>query len=76
MNDGIMYVWQVMRNEPYERLEYAVHTCARKSTAEYLRDWCEAIEYDRVLNSANRHGWNPLMMNRDVFSIEESEVVL
>lgn len=48
MNDGIMYVWNVVPDLIGAIPEF---TCARKETAEYLCDWCNAVSE----NMARKH---------------------
>ncbi len=73
MNDGIMCVWQVVGD--YN--EYVHFTCARQETAEYLRDWLQAIEEDcwRHAAKACNMAYAP-RGGEQVFSIQESEVIL
>lgn len=80
MNDGVMNTWDVVNNNDHG---YVLFRCARQETAEYLRDWCEAEEYNRYLNAC-------LVLNKlveqsmvkrmaqflDTFSVTESEVIL
>jgi len=79
MNDGIMNTWDVVNNHGHG---HVVYRCAKQSTAEYLRDWCEAEEWDRFLNTSKRlYGVYPhvipFMEKRiDTFSVAESEVIL
>jgi hypothetical protein len=47
MDDKVMYAWQVVGYN-----EYVHFTCARKETAEYLRDWLQAIEENNWRDSA------------------------
>lgn len=77
MYDKLMYVWQVTDQSGI------VHfTCARQETAEYLRSWCEADEYNNFLDSSSflRGVYPhviPMMANRlDKFYVSESEVIL
>ena len=77
MNDGIMYVWNV-RSKQGDHL----FTCAKQSTAEYLRDWCEADEVNRFIEVKERlRGVYPhvlpMMESRiDKFYVSEGEVIL
>lgn len=77
MDDSIMYVWTVFSTDTHgdQSTEFV---CARKRVAEYLRDWFEAIEDDRVRSIAmicNRGV--PFSHGRRVsYEIEESEVIL
>lgn len=41
MTDGIMYTWNVVVGGSHGY--GVVHSCAKLETAEYLKDWCEAI---------------------------------
>lgn len=78
MFDNIMCIWQVMCYEPYDG-GHSTFNCAKKETADYLRDWCEAIEHDRILNVAKKHGWSDRWVqsvNRNEYTTEESEVIL
>ena len=79
MNDNIMYTWSVVSSD----VGTVMFQCAKKETAEYLRDWCEAEEYNRFVNA--RKTLNTLIGNRDFermssyldkYSICESEVIL
>lgn len=73
MNDGIMYVWNVIGD--YH--DYAFHSCARKETAEYLRDWCEAVEEDDWRYATKKAGVKyDSHPKHQEFSIEEGEVIL
>lgn len=45
MNDGIMYTHEVVRYDSH--CNTVVHVCAKLETAEYLKDWCDAIDEDR-----------------------------
>lgn len=86
MNDGIMYTYDVINS--YEGHEEVLFRCARKSKAEYLRDWCEAIEYERVrkcIDNLSVIGHGKLDIERissnmirfqDKFTVTESEVIL
>lgn len=75
MNDGIMYVWNVIGD--YSGV--TLHSCVKKETAEYLRDWCDAISEQN-----NRQLFSNLGRSYDLsdlvsvpsFSIEEGEVIL
>lgn len=74
MKDGIMYTWEVSGD--YDgRAEFI---CARKETAEYLRDWCQAIGYDYWIGIARRDGLpdHTYMGHCVHYSIEEGEVIL
>lgn len=86
MNDGIMYVWNVMEHEPYQG-GVVIFTCARQETAEYLRDWCEAEECNRLkktidflstrMSSSELRGTSMSMQRGlDTYSVTESEVIL
>lgn len=75
MNDGIMNTWNVMLHEPYEG-GVLLFSCAKQSTAEYLRDWCEAEEEERQRTIMIQKGWHRFMFNSICYSIEESEVIL
>lgn len=77
MNDGIMYVWNVTSNQGDH-----LFSCAKKETAEYLRDWCEAEERNRFLEVKEKllgvypHVF-PMMESRiDKFYVSEGEVIL
>lgn len=74
MNDGIMYVWNVIGD--YH--DYAFHSCARKETAEYLRDWCEAYEENgwRDISKSSGAKYDRYHPKHQEFSIEEGEVIL
>lgn len=47
MNDNELIAWNVCRNGE------VMHTCLKQSTAEYLRDWCDAI----IRNEQMKNGW-------------------
>lgn len=75
MNDGIMYVWNVIGD--YSGV--TLHSCVKKETAEYLRDWCDAISEDNYRQMLSRIGkeYKPeTKSNIFMFSIEEGEVIL
>lgn len=85
MNDSIMYTWdvKVAGSHGYGTL----FTCARKETAEYLRDWCEAEheEYQRnsfpiMQNLMDEKDFAMIIRNQkngiSIFSVCESEVIL
>jgi hypothetical protein len=78
MNDGIMNTWDVVSSDHGA----VMFRCAKHSTAEYLRDWCEAEEWNLFLNTSKRlYGVYPhvipLMEKRiDTYSVTESEVIL
>lgn len=82
MNDDIFYTFDVVINGSHGNT--VIHSCARKSTAEYLRDWCEAIEENRYLDSRyylSSIGWDVDMIDRlrsglSKYSVAESEVIL
>lgn len=73
MNDGTIYVWNVIGD--YSGV--TLHSCVSKDTAEYLRDWCEAIVEDiwrsAAKKSGNKYEHHPAHKE---FSIEEGEVIL
>lgn len=82
MNDSILYTWdvKVAGSHGYGIL----FRCARKETAEYLRDWCEAEEYNCYVDSAaelKARGVRDYFIDRlagkvDCYLIDESEVIL
>ena len=74
MNDGIMYVWQVVGD--YDNT--VLFTCARMETAKYLRDWCQAVEMDNWRDSAIKCNipYKPMSGHEQLFEIQESEVIL
>lgn len=75
MNYGTMYVWNVMEHEPYEG-GVCIFSCAKQETANYLRDWCEAIEENRCRKIMKEKGWNVFRFNQVIYDIEEGEVIL
>lgn len=77
MNDNTMYVWNVMMHEAYEGA-VCIFSCAKQETANYLRDWCEAIEENRCFNlSVKLYGLPNRHVGKKVrYEIEESEVIL
>lgn len=75
MDDNVMYVWTVFGYEPYEWPE-TKFVCARKEVAEYLRDWLEAIEENRCFDLAIKYNVRVWTGNREIFEVEESEVIL
>jgi hypothetical protein len=82
MNDGIMYTWNVVINGSHGN--GVMHSCARLETAEYLRDWCQAIEHDHYRNASvklHEMGLEGSLIERmqnglDKYSVVESEVIL
>lgn len=73
MDDNVMYAWQVVGD-----YNDCVHfTCARKETAEYLRDWLQAEEIDNWRSSAKACNvqYQP-SGHEQHFSIQECEVIL
>lgn len=80
MNDGIMYTFDVVSSE----VGTVMFRCARKETAEYLRDWCEAEEYNRFTRTEsflNERGVGKYVIDKmrdglDKFTVMESEVIL
>lgn len=78
MNDDTMYLWAVA--DQAGRLH---HICKKESTAEYLRDWCQAARVDEwmefIKGYALPQGYN--LMEKafelcDKFSVVEEEVIL
>lgn len=82
MKDNIMYTFDVILNSAHGIS--VIHRCARKETAEYLRDWCNAIEFNRYVKSREvllaagiRNQLVERMQNGlDKYSVCESEVIL
>lgn len=73
MNDGIMYVWQVVGDWS----DHIHFTCLRKETAEYLRDWLQAEEVENWRNSAKAcNVVYAFSGHHQLFSIQEGEVIL
>lgn len=52
--------------------------CASKDTAEYLRDWLEAIEENRHFDLELKYSkpGRPWVGNKEFYVIEEHEVIL
>lgn len=82
MNDGIMYTHDVVLNCSHGNS--VIHSCARLETAQYLRDWCEAEEEDRYMDSREYFkelGWDTNLIERlrnglSKYSVSEGEVIL
>lgn len=82
MNDGIMYTFDVIAHHSHGIA--VLFRCARKETAEYLRDWCEAQElncYHDARDELLSKGVKVAMVDRmknglDKYSVAESEVIL
>ena len=81
MQDGILYTWDVVAYFSHG-LSIAFR-CARKETAEYLRDWCEAEDENNYRNYAsycesNGFRVKPSMTSChvDKYFVAESEVIL
>jgi hypothetical protein len=85
MNDGVMNTWSVVESNADS--SDTVHICARQETAEYLRDWCEAIEYNSMINTVatlglttnshlNRNYRQTFIDRLAHYHVEESEVIL
>jgi hypothetical protein len=76
MNDNELIAWQVLVNAPTEVL----YTCLRQETAEYLRDWCEAENLDRMYDAIKRHPAVAKSLERSFgctkFTIMECEVLV
>ena len=75
MNDGIMYIWNVIGDYS----DCVFHSCAKRETAEYLRDWCSAIaedDYREMLYLIGKEYQPEYKSNIFMFSIEEGEVIL
>lgn len=80
MNDGIMYTFDVVSSD----VGTVMFRCARQETAEYLRDWCEAVEYNKFLDACvvlKNRGISNTIVDRlvtglDKYTVEESEVIL
>ncbi|MNB99684.1 hypothetical protein D3C81_1639520 [compost metagenome] len=79
MNDRIMNTWDVVNSD----LGGVMFRCARKETAEYLRDWCEAEEYNRYLNACltlnslvDQSMVKRMASYLDVYHVVEGEVIL
>jgi hypothetical protein len=79
MNDGIMYTWDVVSSD----VGTIVFRCAKQETANYLRQWCEAEEYNRFLNSRSKLSellsdldFDRMSLYLDKFFVVESEVIL
>lgn len=77
MDDNVMYAWQVSDGSGVVNF-----ICARKEVADYLRDWCEADEYNRFVNTSQSligvyPHVIPMMASRlDKFYVSETEVIL
>lgn len=78
MNDGIMNTWEVVVNNFWENHVMPIHVCAKLETAEYLRDWCEAID-EGIVRSISKDesdfsirwaSWS------NKYEIQEGEVIL
>ena len=74
MEDGVMYAWQVVG----DCSDYAHFICARKETAEHLRDMMEAREENMWRDTAMKCdvSYDRLKGGHQEFSIVECEVIL
>lgn len=74
MEDGVMYAWQVVGDWN----EYVHFTCARRETAEYLRDLLQAHEENswRDTSKSCSMEYEPNSGREQEFSIQECEVIL
>lgn len=78
MNDDTIYVWAV--KDEMDRLH---HICTKRSTADYLRDWCEAKLIDEWMQTFKKFNCPPqldiyeesvkIVVNK--FTVIEEEVV-
>jgi hypothetical protein len=75
MNDNELIAWQVV--DVYGDVQY---TCLKQSTAEYLRDWCMAIDINRFIDSAKVNPSLKVIMlsaaGRVMYFISETEVIV
>lgn len=82
MDDKIMYTFDVMSHHSHGIA--ILFRCARRETAEYLRDWCDAEEMNRYVDSRKRllaEGFRTELVDRmqnglEKYSVGESEVIL
>lgn len=82
MNDGILYTFDVIAHHSHGIA--ILYRCARKETAEYLRDWCDAEEMNRYVNNRKyflAEGFRTEIVDRlqnglEKYSVAESEVIL
>ena len=75
MNDGILYTYEVISNQS----DRAEHICARKETAEYLADWCNALVEQTIRSLEEAHpsiDWTTTRRKAEVYGVEEGEVIL
>lgn len=72
-----MFVYAVMKCVPYEG-SYPVKHFANEDDAKYYADWCNAIEHDTILKSAEKYkqgaDWIKHTL-RDDYEVEEFEVI-
>lgn len=82
MNDGVMYTFDVIAHHSHGIS--ILYRCARRETADYLRDWCDAEEIDTYHNHRQKLlnlGVNTIIVDRmrnglEKYSVAESEVIL
>lgn len=80
MQDGIMYTWDVMAS--FSHGNAIIFRCARKESAEYLRDWCEAEDENNYRAYVERCEMSGFRLKHSIkdhygkYSIAESEVIL
>lgn len=75
MNDNELIAWQVeSRDGSIE------HICLNKSTAEYLRDWCMALDHKRFRAAIERNPEVKVVfekaMQRVDYHVVECEVIV
>lgn len=78
MNDDIMCTWEVIMDDFWSNQVNIIHVCARQETAEYLRDWCEAIN-ENILRTFSRSEDDyriRAVSNGIKYEIQEGEVIL
>lgn len=82
MDDKIMYTFDVIAHHSHGIA--ILFRCARRETAEYLRDWCDAEEINRYVDSRKyflSEGFRTELVDRmrnslEKYSVAESEVIL
>lgn len=77
MNDNELIAWNVV-----DRSGLVQYTCLNESTANYLRDWCEAIDVDKIYTfidywvSIYGEGGFKNLINENRYYVNETEIIV